>query len=297
MTNYDPETQGKDISKAFESHSSGNLLRDPELEPQNYVWAADVMSLKFAADVAHDRFGAALVLPSEVASDPEFADLTTITIEGRKVSALIDTGFLKWLGNVSQSEFTDYRGTTRQASQIKETGYVAAYDGAAITNALMHTEKGQQYMLWVAETDRFEVADDTPTRYGLIRNAQQLMEGYYKVFTRGFPHLCTSRKIPAVSADWHSKLPEIVEANARVLEDAEQTIKLRLDYTGARAMAETVLTMRGGSFEQEYVFGSKGPVTYWFTSKDGNVPFAVCKTTSQAWLTPDQSPDFDITPQ
>jgi hypothetical protein len=267
-------------------------VKDHELEPQNGVWAADGMSLKFAADAGRDQLGFDLVLPPEAVGDPDFVGLTDITINGLNVTALIDTGFLKWNGDVAKDEFRDYNGATRQAAQIQTVGHIAFIDKTAVSCAPMHTEDGKDYYLWVAETP-LSGNETNPTRYGLIRKARELIVGYDQARAEGKAHRYTDRKIPAVSADWSSPLPEIVEANP-ILENAEQVVKLRLDYTGARAAAKTIIIYRSSNSPNEYIFGQRGPVTYWFTSEGGQIPFAVCQTTPEAWLAPNQNPDFNV---
>lgn len=268
----------------------GGIDSDP-LAFQRGAIAADVMTLRLAAEAVQARSGQTMRVP-EIAGDvpPVFSGLAMVEFEPatRVVRATIDTGVFTW--STGAKEGLLLHRPTREYKQgiLLPMGRVAYLGERAVSNAMIELHNGQELLVWFADAPQ----GSPRTRYGLVEEAAQLMNGYESAHKTA-----ARRQTPAIDVRWQSPLPEIVAANSDIIDAAEQGMRLGLDYTGGRATARTSMRMRGGPSgpidETPIVtFGEEGPVMYWLSEPDGGLPFLVTQTLPESWLELNQRLDL-----
>lgn len=264
-------------------------IDSPELEAQGGAVAADVLTLRLAAEEVQKETGIPLAVPEVAGGESTVLEsLSKVTFDPRslKVVASIDTGKLTWERPAIESSLAAYSGQTKQSALLGK-GKVAIVDGCPVSNGIMELPDGRRVELWFAEVS----PGDKPTRYGLVERASTMMQGFKSPSVQA---VSVKRNIPATEIKWEDEMPEIVSANNGILNSAKQEVRFVVDYSGARAAASTTLGLRGADFSPVATFGDEGPVMYWLSEQDGDLPFAVTQTSSEAWLEPGQRPNFDF---
>lgn len=279
-----------------EPKSEHVVVRDPELEYQGGVIAADAITIRLAARKFEKAFPTPKLNLSEIVEKTKgdlFAGLADISVEGMKVTASIDTGKMEWdrKDAVKKDTFTPYQGEAKQSTVFIEGGLVIEVDGAQVSRQVMKTPAGEIVYAWFAQLP--EDQTENIGRYTLIAKAESLAKSYDEKAVSQKGTIYKKISVPAVNAKYEAELPEIVEANKDV-ESGKQIVVLALDHTGARAGAKTILVMRGASLNDTFMFGSQGPVAYWFTEKEDRTPFAVTVTKPESWIAPGDEVDFDF---
>jgi hypothetical protein len=274
------------VPAAFQKFIDDEGFETPALDPVDGAVGADVLTLRLAAEKVEHVTGVAMRVPS-IAADrsPVLERRAEVVYASNRVAVTIDTGKMTWVGGAEKQSFRTYEGAEKQGAFLRSVKIVNA-DGYTVGSAPMTMADGTQVNMWFAEAPR---SSDTPTRYGLVEAASALMRQYNA--DSGSREKCI---VPATQVDWSAQMPEIVAANSDILQSAEQQVRFAVDYTGARAAASTSMGMRAVDLSPPVVFGANGPVMYWIAEEDGVVPFAVTRTSGEAWLRMDQQPDFDF---
>lgn len=275
---------------------------DPVINFNNGVAAIDIITLVAAAKAVEPHTPHQSVKLPELANNDggsTFDELMQITVDPEKPSAraVIDTKKMTWeeLCNPQKSKLTDYAGLLRQAVSFSNAE-VARVEGVQVTHLPLKLYDGRPAVMWFAEMS--------------LDNLQS--KGYYdlfdqaKMFTAKFsksnPEPYDQVLIPAQQIDYQRSMSEIVQMNVGELEDVQQKFKIALDESGARVYVETAM-LAARSVSQPTpepkiaIFGKQGPVMFWLTEPDSQkelIPFAVVATTSEAWLDPNLSVNFDF---
>lgn len=248
------------------------------------VAAFDPVTLKIAAEGLRSTGVEVLIPPSvDRPVGRVFEGLSEIELGPSYVTATIDTGLLRWSSDPDRSENESYAG--RAIRSVTHFGQECAQlDDALLTCFPMQLGPGLDELVtaWCAEVRGVR---DSWDPLALQARAEKWMSAWAGAQRRLYDEV----SIPALDVTYRAENDLVVGL------DCEQRFALGLDETGARAIAETTICTGVPAFTappEIAHFGERGPVIYWFSSYDRQVPFCIAYTDDAAWSDPEDEPEL-----
>ncbi|SDS59315.1 MULTISPECIES: hypothetical protein [Corynebacterium] len=245
------------------------------------VAAFDPTTLKIAAEVLGLEPGEAL----RPGAPRVLRSLADVSCTASSVTVKIDTGLLRWDETLAPfaEEFTAYNGSEVWGVHLGKATVVNCGDAVVAAVPMRATTAGgAPIRAWFAELKQapaelegFELLARTRHYEARWRRGAE-----DKKLQRPLTHIT----VPAQQLTYESSIPNALGTSTAVA-DIRQQFAANMDETGARVIAETtILTGAPVNLPEEHVFGTNGPVMFWFTEDGSELPFSIIYTTAEAWI-------------